>query len=227
MNNFAVIGLGRFGMMLARSLAQAGKEVIAIDEQADLVEMIGNEVTLAVRMDATDERALRSQGVDKVDAAIVTIGDKFENTVLVTALLKSMGVKRVVTRAATPIRQKILRHVGADEVISPEDESAQRLAQRLVSPGLIAFLEIGEGISMVQMRAPQKFHNQRIIDIDLRKRYSVNLVAIKKRIPVPGKTDVFEEKVLDIPKPTDVIEPDDILILMGSDKALAGLPEVT
>ena len=176
-------------------------------------------------MDATDERTLRSQGVGKVDAAIVAIGEKFENNVLVTALLKSMGVKCVIARASTPIRQKILRHVGADEIISPEDESAVRLAQRLISPGLISVLEIGEGVSMVQVKAPTKFHNRRIIDIDLRRKYSVNLVAVKKRIASGGDPNVFEEKVVDIPKPEDVIEPDDILILMGNDEALAGLPK--
>ena len=224
MSSFAIIGLGRFGMTLARALARAGQDVIAIDEDPELVEEIGNDVTMAVRMDATDERTLRSQGVGKVDAAVVTIGQKFENNVLVTALLKSMGVARVIARASTPIRQKILRHVGADEVISPEDESAVRLAQQLISPGLISMLEIGEGVSMVQMKAPGKFHNRRIVDIDLRRKYSVNLVAIKKRIVSSEDPNVFEEKVLDIPKPDDVIDANDILILMGSDEALAELP---
>ena len=224
MSSFAVIGLGRFGMTLARALVRGGQEVIAIDEDPELVEQSTDEVTFAVSMDATDERTLRSQGVGKVDAAIVTIGEKFENNVLVTALLKSMGVPKVIARASTPIRQKILRHVGADEVISPEDESAIRLAQQLISPGLISLLEIGEGVSMVQVKAPAKFHNRRIVDIDLRRKYSVNLVAIKKHIASEDDPNVFEEKVLDIPKPDDVIDPDDILILMGNDAALAELP---
>jgi len=211
-------------MTLAKSLARTGHEVIAIDEDAELVEEVTNDVTLAVRMDATDERTLRSQGVGKVDAAVVTIGDKFENNVLVTALLKSMGVPRVIARASTSIRQKILRHVGADEIISPEDESAMRLSQRLISPGLISILEIGEGVSMIQIKAPEKFHNRRLIELDLRKKYSVNLVAIKKHIVSKDDPNVFEEKVQDIPKPDDVIEPEDILILMGSDRALAALP---
>lgn len=225
MSSFAIIGLGRFGMTLARTLARAGRDVIAIDEDPELVEQVSDDVTIAVHMDATDERTLRSQGVGKVDAAVVAIGEKFENNVLVTALLKSMGVKCVIARASTSIRQKILRHVGADEIISPEDESAVRLAQRLISPGLISVLEIGEGVSMVQVKAPTKFHNRRIIDIDLRRKYSVNLVAVKKRVANGGDPNVFEEKVVDIPKPDDIIEPDDILILMGNDEALAGLPK--
>ena len=182
MDNFAVIGLGRFGMMLARTLAKAGREVIAIDSDRELVEEIQNDVTVAVRLDATDERALRGQGVDKVSCAIVGIGERFEANILTTALLKSLGVKRVIARAATPIRQKILMHVGADEVISPEDESAVRLAQKLIAPNILSFLEIGEGVSMVQMRAPEKFHNKKLVELGLREKYSVNLVAIKKKI---------------------------------------------
>ena len=120
MESFAVIGLGRFGMMLARTLAKAGREVIAIDTDRDLVESIQNDVTVAVRLDATDERALKGQGVDKVSCAIVSIGESFEANVMATALLKTMGIKRVIARAATPMRQKILQHVGADEIISAD-----------------------------------------------------------------------------------------------------------
>ncbi|KPL01919.1 MAG: hypothetical protein AMK75_03465 [Planctomycetes bacterium SM23_65] len=227
MDSFAVIGLGRFGMMLARTLAKAGREVIAIDTDRELVESIQNDVTVAVRLDATDERALRGQGVDKVSCAIVSIGESFEANVMTTALLKTMGIKRVIARAATPMRQKILQHVGADEIISPEDESAVRLAQSLIAPNILAFLEIGEGLSIVQMRAPEKFHNKKLVELGLREKYSVNLVAIKKRVLSTSKSgeEVREEKILDIPKPTDVIESDDILILMGHDEALAELPQ--
>jgi len=226
MDSFAVIGLGRFGSMLARTLAKAGREVIAIDMDRELVENIQNDVTVAVRLDATDERALRGQGVDKVGVAIVSIGETFEANILATALLKSLGVKHVIARAATPIRQKILRHVGADEIISPEDESAVRLAQRLIAPGIISFLEIGEGVSMVQMQAPEKFHGKKLVELGLREKYSVNLVAIKKKVVSTSKSgaETVEEKILDIPKPTDVIDPDDTLILMGHDEDLAELP---
>jgi len=226
MESFAVIGLGRFGMMLARSLAKSGREVIAIDMNRELVEEIQNDVTVAVRLDATDERALRGQGVDKVSCAIVGIGETFEANILATALLKSMGVKRVIARAATPIRQKILLHVGADEVISPEDESAVRLAQKLIAPNFVSFLEIGNGVSMVQMSAPEEFHNRPVVELGLREKYSVNLVAIKKRVVTASRDgeEMVTEKILDIPKPTDVIEPDDILVLMGHEEALARLP---
>ena len=214
------------GAMLARSLTHGGAEVIAVDSDRDLIEDIQNDVTVAVRLDATEERALRGQGIDKVDCAVVCMGENFETNVLCTALCKSFGITRVIARAATPIRQKILKHVGADEIISPEDESALRLAQKLLAPTIISFLEIGEGVSMIQMQAPAKFHNKKLVELGLRERYSVNLVAIKKKVVATSRTgeETVEEKILDIPKPTDVIEPDDILVLMGHDDALGALP---
>ena len=183
-------------------------------------------MTVAVRLDATDERALRGQGVDKVSCAVVSIGESFEANVMATALLKSMNIRKVIARSPTPIRQSILKHVGADEIISPEDESAVRLAQRLITPNILSFLEIGDGVSMIQIQAPAKFHNKNLGELDLRKKHEINLVAIKKRVVTTGKdgSEVIDEKILDIPKPTDVIEPDDILVLMGRDEALAGLP---
>jgi trk system potassium uptake protein len=226
METFAVIGLGRFGMTLAKALGKAGKDVIAIDTDRELVDEASNDVAVAVRLDATDERALKSQGVDKVSCAVVAIGEGFEANILATAVLKSMGVKHIVARADTPIRQRVLRHVGADEIISPEHESATRLAQKLITPNILAFLAIGEGITMVQMRAPARFHNKRLAEVGLREKYAVNLVAIKKRVVTHTKSgeEIVDEKVLDIPKPADVIEPDDVLILMGSDDAIAAFP---
>ena len=226
METFAVIGLGRFGMTLVKALAKAGREVIAIDTKRELVEEAQNDVAVAVRLDATDERALKSQGVDKVSCAVVAIGEGFEANILATAVLKTLGVKHIIARADTPIRQRVLRHVGADEIISPEHESATRLAQKLVTPNILAFLSIGEGVTMVQMRAPARFHQKRIVELGLREKYGVNLVAVKKRVVTVARSgeEQVEEKILDIPKPTDVIEPEDVLILMGSDDAIASIP---
>ena len=227
MRRFAVIGLGRFGTMLARALANAGQEVIAIDSDRDAVEKVRDFVSLAVKLDATDEKALLAQEVDKVDAAIVAIGDNFEAASLTTAHLKSMGLAKVVVRAATPIRVKILNLIGADEVINPEDESALRLAYRLSTPNIVDSLEIAQDFRMVQQHAPKAFHGKRVVDIKLREKYSVNLVAIKKRYrrkTADGREE-FEDRIKDIPKPSDVIEPDDILVLIGRNEALSALPE--
>ena len=138
MDRFAIIGLGRFGQRLARMLSEAGAEVIAIDRSQEIVEAIRDEVTVAVALDATDERALLSQGVDKVDVAVVGIGTDFEAAVLATVILKQLGVPKVVARAATTNRGEILRRVGADDLVNPERESAYRWAHRLMGPNVFS-----------------------------------------------------------------------------------------
>ena len=124
MERFAIIGLGRYGRRLGRLLHEAGAEVIATDKDRMLVEDIRDHVTLAVCRDGTDDEALRSQGIDKVDVAVVAMGDAFEDAVMTTVLLKRLGVKRVISRAATQIRGEILSQVGADDIVNPERESA-------------------------------------------------------------------------------------------------------
>ena len=137
MERFAVIGLGRFGNRLARLLAGAGAEVIAIDNNRAVVELIRDDVTLAVCMNSTDSEALRSQGVDKVDVAVVGMGEAFEDNVMTTVLLKKLGVPRVVSRTTSQIRGDILRQVGADDVVNPERESAHRWYNLLLAPAIV------------------------------------------------------------------------------------------
>jgi trk system potassium uptake protein TrkA len=213
--------------MLSKALAEAGQEVIAIDANRETVENVRDYVSLAVRLDATDDKALLAQEVDKVDAAVVAIGEGFEAASLTTAHLKAMGVHHVVVRAATAIQARILNLIGADEVINPEEDSALRLAYRLASPNIVDSLEIAEGFRMQQIRAPKAFHGKRVVDIKLRQQYSVNLVAIKKRYrrKTAEGVEEYEDRIKDIPKPSDVIEPDDILVLIGKSNALARLPD--
>jgi len=226
MKRYAIIGLGRFGNILARKLAASGAEVMAIDSEKALIEEIQDTVTLAVRMDATDERALRAQGFDKVDVAVVAIGEKFEATTLVTVLLKQLGVPRVITRATSPIRAKILRLVGADEIISPEEESAQRLAQKLLAPHVIDYLELAEGSKLVQFLAPKAMQKKTIAQIDIRRKYGVNIIALKKRSIIVNEKgeEKVTEKIVDVPQPEDVIEEGDILYIVGKDEKISRLP---
>ena len=136
MPRFAVIGLGRFGLRLAETLTQNGAEVIAIDRELGIIEAAKDRVAVAIRLDSTDPEALRAQGVDKVDAAVVGIGDDFESAVLTVSALKSFGVPRIICRADSEMRGKILAQVGADSTINPEAESALRWAHRLMLPNL-------------------------------------------------------------------------------------------
>lgn len=223
MLRYAVIGLGRFGSTLARQLGELGAEVIAIDHREDRVAEVRDHVSVAIRLDATSERNLREQGLSDVDVAVVGMGERFEATQLVTVILRRLGVKRVVVKAPTPLQYEILRRIGADEVVSPEKESAIRLAQRLLSPRILDYIELSEGHSMVQLQAPAKLVGKTLTELDVRNVYRVNIVAVKKRKETGTDENgdpVFEERLVGIPDPTDVIDETDVLIVIGADADL-------
>jgi len=216
----AVVGLGRFGSTLAMALTEMGHEVIAIDSSAELVEEIQDSVTLAVRLDATEEKALVAQGIDKVDVAIVSIGEEFEGNTLVTVLLKKLRIKKVIARAQTPMRARILELVGADEIIRPEEDSALRLANRLANPSILSYIELTAGHSLLQVGAPRKFCGQTLAELDLRRKYRLNIIAIKR----PSDSVAGGYEVLDVPSPDDQVQRGDILVIVGSDENLKKLP---
>lgn len=221
MQNFAVIGLGRFGSRLAASLAQAGHDVIAIDQNPEIVQDMRDRVTLAVSLDATDEDALRAQGVDKVDAAVVGIGHDFEATTLATVVLKQMGVPRVIARASSQVLARILARVGADEVVNPEDEAADRWASRLVNPQFLNQIEFHEGHSIVEVRAPGEWVGQTLVQLDVRAKYKLHVVALRRAADLGPKAGQVR---IEMPSPQDPLRAGDVLILMGKDEDLARLP---
>ena len=226
MQKYAVIGLGRFGQELARALAATGAEVIAIDRAARLVEPLRDVVTLAVCLDSSDAEALESQGVNQVDVAIVGMGDHFEASALTVALLKELGVKRVVARAQKDIQAKILKSVGADDIVAPEKESALRWAQRLTMTNLKQYIELGERHSLVYMDAPASFQGRTPQQLDLRNKHEVNLIAIERGTAVrtdPTSGEV-SDTVIEVPRADTEILPGDTLILIGPSDVFARLP---
>jgi len=224
MERFAVIGLGRFGKRLARLLSDAGAEVIAVDLNRELIDKIRDDVSLAVCLNATDEEALRSQGINKVDVAIVGMGDAFEETVMTTVLLKKIGVSRVISRTTSDIRGKILRRVGADDVVNPERESANRWCNQLLAPQIVSQFELGEGFSLAQFVAPESFYGQSLAELSLRQKHNVNIVAIRRKAPTDGDLDQGEDVVVSLPMATTVIEPGDLLLLVGDDESMRAFP---
>ena len=226
MKRFMVIGLGRFGQRLAQALTEAAHEVIAIDKREELVEHVRDAVALAVCLDATDPEALKAQGTDDLDAAVVCIGEDFESNALATATLKSFGVHLVISRASTEIQRRILAAIGADQVVLPEEEVADRIAAHLANPNVLEHLELAEGHSLIQIRAPAEWQGKTLGEIDLRRKYEVNLVAIKRsvasRTPEGGET--VEQQVVDLPLAHTVIREGDVLVLVGATESLAALP---
>ena len=219
MRKFAVIGLGRFGGALARNLAQRGAEVIAIDKDSRLIDGIKEEVTLAVKLDSTDEEVLKSQGVDQVDVAIVSIGGDFGASILTTALLKRLGVKTVITRAsrtASHIQERILKLVGADRVVLPEVEMGEKLAQSLLLANVLDYIPISDKYSAAEIHSPQNFWGKMIGELKIRERFKVTILEIKK---VSGEgEEVKIKKINYFPEASDIIEKGDILLVMGEQK---------
>jgi trk system potassium uptake protein TrkA len=210
---FAVIGLGQFGARLASNLSSAGQEVIGIDKDPVLVQEMRDRVTLAVALDATDEQALKAQGVDNVDVAIVSVGRDFQATTLTTVVLKQMGVPRVISRANSPTTAKILARIGADEVVMPEDESADRWTHKLVSPQFLKQIELDAGHSLVEMKTPKAWVGQTLAGLQLRAELGLHVVAI--RAPSDEGAGLVR-----IPGPIDPLKAEDALMLMGKDEDL-------
>jgi trk system potassium uptake protein TrkA len=225
MKRFVVIGLGRFGRKLAIALAMSGAEVIAIDREREIIEDIRDQVSHAVRLDSTDADAMMAQGVNKADVAIVGMGERgraFESAILTVVNLKQMGVPQIYARAENLTAGQVFSAVGATDVIYPEIETAQRWAYRLIAPHIEEKIDFAPGYSLARVKAPAGFEGKTVMDLQLRQRYNVNLVAIK-RSEENVKDD--EERVINVPMPETVVYADDILMIAGSDFDLARLPQ--
>lgn len=217
---FAVIGLGRFGYSVARTLAETGSDVIAIDREDEKVKAVSEFVAYAVQLDAMDEKALRSVGVQNVDTAIVSIGERIEASILVVMILKEMGIKNIIAKAVTPLHGRVLEHIGVQKVIYPERDMAVRLAHSLTRPKVLEELELSQEYSIVELPAPKEFVRKSVKDIQLRTKYGVNLIAIKRKTVKEGVTkDLWNVN----PLPSDTMEEGDILVLIGLNKDLAKL----
>ncbi len=225
MERFAVIGLGRFGKKLAIALVMSGAEVVAIDRDRNEIEQIRDQVSHAVRLDSTDEEALKAQGIGKVDVAIIGIGQEgFESAILTVVNLRQMGVKKIYARAESLISGEVFSKVGATEVIYPEIESAQRWAYKLIAPQVGEKIDFAPGYSLARIKAPASFDAKTVMALQLRQKYNVNLVAIKR-----GEHEQLKKQerstIINVPMPSTVIYTGDILMVAGSDADLAQLPQ--
>ena len=180
MKSFVVIGLGRFGTETAKRLYQQGCEVMAIDTRADLVQQLSNEVTQSVTADARDKDVLRALGVKDFDCGIVAIGDSLADSVLATMNLKELGVPYVVCKAYDETHKQVLTKLGADRVVIPEKENADRLAKSLASPNVLDYIELSEDYGIIEVPAPALWQNKSLIELNVRAKLGVNILAIKR-----------------------------------------------
>jgi trk system potassium uptake protein TrkA len=179
-SEFAVIGLGRFGTSVARTLMERGFTVLGIDREMRVVQDLADEITQTVALDSTDEDALRAVDIALYPTVIVGIGEDFQSKLLTTLALKDLGVARVICTASNNREKMILLKIGADEVVMPEYDSGQRLAQSLASPSLLDQLPLGRGYSISEIAVPSSFVGKTVREKDLRTGFGLTLIAIKR-----------------------------------------------
>ena len=210
MRRFAVIGLGHFGFNAARKLYEDGHDVIAIDISKNRVQEMKESSSQAIVADVSDRETLEAIGINDVDVAVVSLGGKLDASILVTLYLKEMGIREIIVKAITDDHAKVLKMVGASDVVFPEKDMAIRLAERLSSPTVLDQVEFMEGYSVVEIEAPKSFHGADLISVDIRNKFGLSVVLIKKK----GEGG----EVLVAPKATDKIEEGDVLVLLGEDE---------
>ncbi|MDI6703615.1 MAG: TrkA family potassium uptake protein [bacterium] len=227
MRQIAVIGLGQFGISVAKTLVQEGVEVIAIDRKEEKIQEVRDVVSQAVKIDATDEKALITLGIPEVDVAIVSIGQNIQQSILVTLLLKEIGVKEIVAKAITPLHGRVLEKIGVDKIVSPEIDTGVRIARSLAFPNILRQIEVSSRHSIVEILAPERFVGKTLKEINIRERYGVNIIAIKREIThIDDKGDVTHVDEVDIsPKADDMIAKGDILIVFGDNESMKKIRE--
>lgn len=226
-NKFAVIGLGQFGNSIARTLAKRGAEVLAIDINLDHVEALKDEVAYAVALDATDMKALNAQNIADVDAVVVAIGENFEGLLLTTVLLMELKVKRIIARAANPQQRMILKKMGIEEILSPEDTVGISVAEMLLHPNMKSFLSLGDNYEIVEINTPRRIVNQTIKEAKLRENYNLNLITIKREFEekVDGEM-VKKQRVIGVTTGNTVLKETDVIILLGKSESVEKFIEV-
>ncbi len=224
--------MGVFGTGLAQALMKSGVPVCAVDSDPAIVEAFKDQVTTAVIMDATQEKALREAEIDRMDVAVVAIGeDNMENSIMTTALLKQLGVKTVIARSCNPLHARILRQVGATRVINPEQDIGERLARQLIRPGLQELLELSGDACIARMPVPKRFVGKTLEQLGVRKNYGVTVLGIE-HVGAEGEAIESEEDLsradinIDPDPAADRLAAGDYLLVMGYQERVNRLLEL-
>jgi len=205
MRQYLVVGLGRFGSSLAKTLYNLGYDVMGIDRDEDIIQNMADSITHAVQADATDENILKALGVKNFDVAIVSIGDDIQSSILITIMLKEMGIKYVVAKAQSQLHGKVLYKIGADRVVFPERDMGVRVAHNLIYSNILDYIELSPEYSIVEIAAVPAWFDKSLRQLDMRKKYGLNVMAIKRN----------NNDVIISPHADDVIFKDDILVVVG------------
>ncbi|MFD0679700.1 MULTISPECIES: potassium channel family protein [unclassified Paenibacillus] len=206
---FAVIGMGRFGSSVAKTLHSLGFEVLAIDSNEQRTQEVSHIVTHVVQADSTDEEALRALGLRNFDVVVVAIGEDIQSSILTTIILKELGVPKVVVKAQNELHGKVVKKIGADKVIYPERDMGQRVAHHLISSNIIDYIELSEDHSIAEIRATRTMVGKNLRQLDIRAKYGCNVIGIKTGTHINIA-----------PQAEDLIKENDILIIVGKNENL-------
>ena len=206
MKKFAVIGLGNFGFHVAKSLFEDGNEVVAIDGDKTRVQAIDPYATEALIMDATEKETLKSLGLENMDGAIISTGTNISISILICLYLNEIGVKKIIAKAIDEDHAKILKRVGATEIIHPERDMALRVSRNLSRPNVLDFIPLAEDYDLVQVDPPRDFIGKSLKDLNLRAKHNVHVIAIKELVP---------DNFVLAPTADFVIKDSDILVMLG------------
>ena len=209
MKRVVVIGLGIFGSQLARHLYESGLDVIAIDKNKDVVQRIKDYSTKAVVADASDKEVLESIGVAENDVVVISFGEDLSASTLLALHLKELKVRTIIVKVPNEDYKRILLKVGASEAIIPEREMANKVARSIISPNILEFLPISEDYTIVELAPPTAFIGKNLAELDLRKKYNLQVIAIR---------DVLANKMQLVPRASSVLKDSDVLVIIGREE---------
>jgi trk system potassium uptake protein TrkA len=217
MSKFAVIGLGKFGFNVATTLFENGAEVIAIDNNQALVDEISGRVSVAINMNSTDEKSLKMNRIQDVDAVILAIGNSIENSVLTAVILKKLGVSNIFAKVDSKVHGRILELLGIQNIIFPEEQVAKQLANSLLSSSVLEYIDLSSGHSVVELVVPESWVGKSLQELALPTEKGINIIAIKytaQNVTEDGE-NIIVKKINDMPGANDIIHDNDVLVLVG------------
>lgn len=207
MKSFAVIGCGRFGTTLARTLVELGNEVMAVDKSADIIQEMSEDVTYAVEADVMDESTLKELGLSNFDVVVVSIGSDIQASIMASLIAKELGAKKLIAKAQSLLHGKVLEKIGVDKVIYPERDMGRRLAHNLSSRNILDYIELSSEYNIMEITSLNSWWGKTLSELDLRSKYGINIMAIKR-----------DDKIDVSPDSNMIILEGDILLIIGNTK---------
>lgn len=221
MAKYIIVGLGNFGKSLAIKLTEMGHEIIGIDSSEDRVELLKDQITHTIAMDATSEVALKMLPLRDSDAVIVAIGESFGPSIQIIALLKHLGVERIIGRVQTEVHQKVLEAIGIEELIKPEEDSADVLAHALDMKGVRRSIQLPDDYFIIEADIPSRYVGKTLSDVNFRGKYNLNIVTIKKCKVCEGSLGrEMKESILGVVSPNYQFEKGDVVLFFGKEHDL-------